>query len=231
MHAAAISRAEERHRRRGSSGKRAVVAHTSPQAAGSAFALGQHRHGGVVGVDALGREHVSADRVDQRHQRRRISRTGDPQPCSAPNSISITPRGAGIPPPPVHRRSAPEQNPAPILAARTARAANPATGSDVSRPYAATLSGLALMPGGLAILFIMPVAGALGNYVPQNTLMAVAMFVAGIGMWHSTPLASLPELLGYKGPGRSLTGTCWLKQAIPCIVSPNVHPGPAYCRL
>jgi hypothetical protein len=44
MHAAAISRVEERHRRRGSSGKRAVVAHASPQAAGSAFALGQHRH-------------------------------------------------------------------------------------------------------------------------------------------------------------------------------------------
>jgi DHA2 family multidrug resistance protein len=55
--------------------------------------------------------------------------------------------------------------------------------------YTATLSGLALMPGGLAMLFIMPVAGALGNYVPPKYMMAAAMFVTGIGMWHSTSLS------------------------------------------
>ena len=43
--------------------------HPTQQLSGSA--LSQDRHGGVVGMDALGREDVSADGLDQRHQGRR----------------------------------------------------------------------------------------------------------------------------------------------------------------
>jgi hypothetical protein len=68
MHGAAVGRVEERRRRRRGPGKRPVVAHISPQAAGPALALGQHRHRGVVGMDALGGKHVCADRFDERHQ-------------------------------------------------------------------------------------------------------------------------------------------------------------------
>jgi len=70
MHAATIGRIEERRCRRRGPGKRAVVAHVGPQPAGAALALRQHLHGGVVGMDALRRKDVSADRIDERHQRR-----------------------------------------------------------------------------------------------------------------------------------------------------------------
>src|SRR6266436_557120 len=46
MYTAAIGRIEERCRRRGWPGERAVVAHVSPQPAGPALALRQHLHGG-----------------------------------------------------------------------------------------------------------------------------------------------------------------------------------------
>src|SRR5262249_37326814 len=59
--------------------------------------------------------------------------------------------------------------------------------------YTATLSGLALMPGGLTMLLIMPVAGALGNYVPPKYMMAAAMFVVSLGMWHSASLAGTAD--------------------------------------
>lgn len=59
--------------------------------------------------------------------------------------------------------------------------------------YTATLSGLALMPGGIAMLMMMPIAGALGNYVAPKYMMATAMFVAGIGMWHSTALSGTAD--------------------------------------
>ena len=69
MIAAAVWRIEEHRRRRVRSAKRPVVAHISPQPASAGLARGQHRHGGVVGMDALGREDVGTDGFDQRHQR------------------------------------------------------------------------------------------------------------------------------------------------------------------
>ena len=59
--------------------------------------------------------------------------------------------------------------------------------------YTATLSGLALMPGGLAMLMMMPIAGGLGNIIPPKYLMAAGMLVCGIGMWHSTALAGTAD--------------------------------------
>jgi len=54
--------------------------------------------------------------------------------------------------------------------------------------YTATLSGLALMPGGLAMLFMMPFAGALGNFVQPKYLMSAGMLMTGVGMWYATRL-------------------------------------------
>jgi MFS transporter, DHA2 family, multidrug resistance protein len=54
--------------------------------------------------------------------------------------------------------------------------------------YTATISGLALMPGGLAMLFMMPVSGRLSNLVQPKYLMAAGMAMIAIGMWHSTSL-------------------------------------------
>jgi MFS transporter, DHA2 family, multidrug resistance protein len=59
--------------------------------------------------------------------------------------------------------------------------------------YTATLSGLALMPGGLAMLVMMPVAGALGNFLQPKYLMSFGMFMAGLGMWHATALTSTAD--------------------------------------
>lgn len=64
----AVRRVDEHSRRRIWPGKRAVVAHIGPEPAGPGLALGQHRHRGVVAVDALGREDVAPDRIYQRHQ-------------------------------------------------------------------------------------------------------------------------------------------------------------------
>jgi DHA2 family multidrug resistance protein len=55
--------------------------------------------------------------------------------------------------------------------------------------YTATLSGLALMPGGLAMLVIMPVAGRLVGPVQPKYLMAFAMAVVAVAMWHLTSLS------------------------------------------
>ena len=71
MLAAAVARVEEGRGRRIRAAERLVVSHIGPQPAGAGLALGQHRHGGVVGVDALGRKHMGPDRLDQRHQGRR----------------------------------------------------------------------------------------------------------------------------------------------------------------
>ena len=66
----ACGRVVEQRRRGGLAAERRVVADVGPQTAGHAFAFGQHRNCGVVGVDPLGTEHVFGDLVDQRHQRR-----------------------------------------------------------------------------------------------------------------------------------------------------------------
>jgi DHA2 family multidrug resistance protein len=54
--------------------------------------------------------------------------------------------------------------------------------------YTATISGLALMPGGLGMLLLMPVSGRLGNIIQPKYLMAAGLAVISFGMWHSTGL-------------------------------------------
>lgn len=52
--------------------------------------------------------------------------------------------------------------------------------------YTAMISGLALMPGGIAMLTIMPVAGRLGGSIQPKYLMTAGLVMIAIGMWHST---------------------------------------------
>lgn len=54
--------------------------------------------------------------------------------------------------------------------------------------YTATLSGLALMPGGLAMLVIMPMAGRITGMVQAKYLMAAGMLVLAVAMYHMTSL-------------------------------------------
>jgi DHA2 family multidrug resistance protein len=54
--------------------------------------------------------------------------------------------------------------------------------------YTATLSGMVLMPGGLAMLFMMPLAGQLSVYIAPKYLIAIGMAMVALGMWHSTSL-------------------------------------------
>ena len=55
--------------------------------------------------------------------------------------------------------------------------------------YTAYLAGLALMPGGLAMLVMMPMAGAVANWVQPKYLIALGMAVIALAMWHMTSLA------------------------------------------
>ena len=43
-----------------------VVAHIGPQSPGARLALGEHRHGGVISVQACGRKDMRADELCQR---------------------------------------------------------------------------------------------------------------------------------------------------------------------
>jgi len=54
--------------------------------------------------------------------------------------------------------------------------------------YTALLSGLALMPGGVAMLLMMPISGAAPNYISPKYLIAGGMVVIAIAMWHMTTL-------------------------------------------
>jgi DHA2 family multidrug resistance protein len=54
--------------------------------------------------------------------------------------------------------------------------------------YTATLSGLALMPGGVAMLCMMPIAAQTSRIIPPRYLMAFGMSVLGLAMWHLTSL-------------------------------------------
>jgi DHA2 family multidrug resistance protein len=49
--------------------------------------------------------------------------------------------------------------------------------------YDSTTAGLILSPGGLAVVFLMPVAGKMVNYVPARYLIAVGMTLCSVGMW------------------------------------------------
>ena len=55
--------------------------------------------------------------------------------------------------------------------------------------YTATLSGLALMPGGIAMLVLMPVAGKVAGSAQPKYLIAAGMAVIALAMWHMTSLA------------------------------------------
>jgi len=58
-----------------------------------------------------------------------------------------------------------------------------------SFPYTATLSGLVLMPGGLVMLVLMPIAGRLTGFIQPKYLIAAGMFLIAIAMWHMTSLS------------------------------------------
>jgi MFS transporter, DHA2 family, multidrug resistance protein len=54
--------------------------------------------------------------------------------------------------------------------------------------YTAYLSGLALMPGGLAMLVMMPLAGQVTNWLQPKVLIAFGMGMIALAMWHLTSL-------------------------------------------
>jgi DHA2 family multidrug resistance protein len=54
--------------------------------------------------------------------------------------------------------------------------------------YTATLSGLALMPGGLVMLIVMPIAGQVAGLVQPKYLIAGGMLLIALAMWHMTSL-------------------------------------------
>jgi MFS transporter, DHA2 family, multidrug resistance protein len=55
-------------------------------------------------------------------------------------------------------------------------------------PYTAMLSGMAMMPGGVAMLVLMPVAGfATGRFQPKY-LMTIGLAGIALSMWYSTSL-------------------------------------------
>jgi DHA2 family multidrug resistance protein len=57
-----------------------------------------------------------------------------------------------------------------------------------SFPYTAMLSGLAMMPGGLAMLVIMPIAGIVTGRFQAKYLMALGLSGIALSMWYSTSL-------------------------------------------
>jgi DHA2 family multidrug resistance protein len=55
-------------------------------------------------------------------------------------------------------------------------------------PYTAYLAGLSMMPGGVAMLVLMPVSGAVSNYVQPKYMIALGMAAIALAMWHMTAL-------------------------------------------
>ena len=55
-------------------------------------------------------------------------------------------------------------------------------------PYTAMLSGLAMMPGGLAMLVVMPVAGQVSSRFQPKYLMVLGLAGIVVSMWYSTSL-------------------------------------------
>lgn len=54
--------------------------------------------------------------------------------------------------------------------------------------YTAYLSGLSMMPGGIAMLIVMPIAGQITNLVQPKYLIAFGLAVIAVAMWHMTSL-------------------------------------------
>jgi MFS transporter, DHA2 family, multidrug resistance protein len=55
--------------------------------------------------------------------------------------------------------------------------------------YSATLAGMMLLPGGLAMAFLMPVSGEITKYVQPKFVIAAALLVLSLALWHTTNLA------------------------------------------
>jgi len=55
-------------------------------------------------------------------------------------------------------------------------------------PYTAMLSGLAMMPGGLAMLVVMPIAGQVSSRFQPKYLMVLGLTGIALSMWYSTSL-------------------------------------------
>jgi DHA2 family multidrug resistance protein len=55
-------------------------------------------------------------------------------------------------------------------------------------PYTAMLSGLAMMPGGLTMLLLMPIAGQIIPHMQPKYWLAVGLALIALGMWVSTSL-------------------------------------------
>src|SRR4030081_1245873 len=68
--AGAIARVIKHRRRRVLAAEWTIVAHVNPASPGVGLALGQNRHGGVVTVQALGREDMRFNPSEQRRQHR-----------------------------------------------------------------------------------------------------------------------------------------------------------------
>jgi DHA2 family multidrug resistance protein len=56
-------------------------------------------------------------------------------------------------------------------------------------PYTAMLSGLAMMPGGLAMLIMMPIAGQVIGRMQPKYWIAIGFGILALAMWYSTSLA------------------------------------------
>jgi DHA2 family multidrug resistance protein len=55
--------------------------------------------------------------------------------------------------------------------------------------YTATLAGLVLLPGGLAMAFLMPMSGQITKYVQPKFVIAGALLTLSLALWHTTNLA------------------------------------------
>jgi DHA2 family multidrug resistance protein len=55
-------------------------------------------------------------------------------------------------------------------------------------PYTAMLSGLAMMPGGIAMLLVMPIAGQVTGRFQPKYLIVLGLTIVALSMWYSTSL-------------------------------------------
>jgi DHA2 family multidrug resistance protein len=55
--------------------------------------------------------------------------------------------------------------------------------------YTATLAGLMLLPGGLAMACLMPLAGQITKYVQPKFVIAAGLLILSLALWHMTNLA------------------------------------------
>jgi DHA2 family multidrug resistance protein len=54
--------------------------------------------------------------------------------------------------------------------------------------YSATLAGLMLLPGGLVMAFLMPASGQITKYVQPKFVIAAALVMLSLALWHTTNL-------------------------------------------